>query len=399
MPDITSPTFKADPFPFYAQLRRESPVHEVMLPGRQRAWLVTRYADVLALLKDERFVKSRANVAGDGSYREPWMPAMFRPLSRNMLDLEPPDHTRLRSVVQKAFTPRFVETLRDRVETIAGDLLTTMKRRNRMDVIADFALPLPTIVIAEMLGVPAEQQHRFHRWSQSIVAANWSKWSMVRAVPNVMAFIRYIRRLIALKRARPADDLVTAFVTAHESDDRLNDDELLSMIFLLLIAGHETTVNLIGNGTLALLQHPTEMQRLRDDPSILASAVEELLRFGSPLETATERYAREPLTFAGTPLPTGALVYAVLASANRDETVFADPDHLNLLRDPNRHLSFGLGIHYCLGAPLARMEGQIAFRALLRTFPHLRLTNKPLRWRRGLVLRGLEGLGVESEPS
>jgi len=190
MPDITSPTFKADPFPYYAQLRRDSPVHEVMLPGRQRAWLVTRYADVLALLKDERFVKSRANVAGDGSYREPWMPAMFRPLSRNMLDLEPPDHTRLRSVVQKAFTPRFVETLRDRVETIAGDLLTTMKRRNRMDVIADFALPLPTIVIAEMLGVPAEQQHRFHRWSQSIVAANWSKWSMVRAVPNVMAFIR-----------------------------------------------------------------------------------------------------------------------------------------------------------------------------------------------------------------
>ncbi len=261
MPDITSPTFKADPFPYYAQLRRESPVHEVLLPGRQRAWLVTRYADVLALLKDERFVKSPANViAGDKSYREPWMPAMFRPLSRNMLDLEPPDHTRLRSIVQKAFTPRFVEMLRDRVEAIASDLLAAMQRRKRMDVIADFALPLPTIVIAEMLGVPAEQQHRFHRWSQSIVAANHSKWSTLRAIPNVMAFIRYIRRLIALKRSRPADDLVTALVVehewAHESDDRLSDDELLSMIFLLLIAGHETTVNLIGNGTLALLQHP-----------------------------------------------------------------------------------------------------------------------------------------------
>jgi len=392
-PDLTSSTFKAGSFSYYARLRRESPVHEVMLPGKQQAWLVTRYADVLALLKDERFVKLRANVA-DNSYREPWMPAMFRPLSRNMLDLDPPDHTRLRSSVQKAFTPRFVEMLRGRVESIADDLLAAMRRRNRLDVIADFALPLPTIVIAEMLGVPKTQQHRFHRWSKNIVAANWSKWSMVRAVPSVIAFIRYIRRLIALKRTQPADDLVTALVNA-ESDDRLSNDELLSMIFLLLIAGHETTVNLIGNGTLALLQHPTEMQRLRDDPTIVVPAIEELLRFGSPLETATERYAREPLTFAGTALPAGALVYAVLSSANRDETVFDDPDRFNLTRDPNRHLSFGLGIHYCLGAPLARMEGQIAIPALLRAFPNLRLTNEPLRWRRGLVLRGLERLRVE----
>lgn len=394
-PDLTSAAFKADPFPFYARLRRESPVHEVMLPGRQRAWLVTRYNDVVALLKDERFVKSRAKViTPDQSYREPWMPAMFRPLSRNMLDLDPPDHTRLRSIVQKAFTPRFVELLRGRVESIADELLTAMRRRRRMDVIADFALPLPTIVIAEILGVPAGQQHRFHRWSQTIVAANWSKWSMVRAVPSVIAFIRYIRRLIVLKREQPADDLVTALTGARESEDRLSDDELLSMIFLLLIAGHETTVNLIGNGTLALLQHPAEMQRLRDDATIVGPAIEELLRFGSPLETATERYAREPLTFAGTALPAGALVYAVLASANRDEAVFPDPDRVDLTRDPNRHLSFGLGIHYCLGAPLARMEGQIAIPALLRAFPNLRLTNEPLRWRRGLVLRGLKSLSV-----
>jgi cytochrome P450 PksS len=359
-PDLTSSAFKAESLRYYARLRRESPVHEVMLPGKQRAWLVTRYADVLALLKDERFVKLRANVATpDEDYREPWMPAMFRPLSRNMLDLDPPDHTRLRSSVQKAFTPRFVEMLRGRVETIAEDLLAAMRHRNHFDVIADFALPLPTIVIAEMLGVPKTQQHRFHRWSKNIVAANWSKWSMIRAVPSVIAFIRYIRRLIALKRTQPADDLVTALVNA-EAEDRLSDDELLSMIFLLLIAGHETTVNLIGNGTLALLQHPSEMQRLRDDATIVVPAIEELLRFGSPLETATERYAREPLTFAGTALPAGALVYAVLSSANRDETVFDDPDRLNFTRDPNRHLSFGLGIHYCLGAPLARMEGQIA---------------------------------------
>ncbi|MGH9419398.1 MAG: cytochrome P450 family protein [Thermoanaerobaculia bacterium] len=393
-PDLTSAAFRADPFPFYARLRRESPVHEVTLAGR-RVWLVTRYNDVLALLKDERFVKSPAGViTPDKTYREPWMPAMFRPLSRNMLDLDPPDHTRLRSIVQKGFTPRFVELLRGRVEAIADELLVAMRQRRRMDVIADFALPLPTIVIAEMLGVPAGQQHRFHRWSQAIVAANWSKWSMVRAVPAVFAFIRYIRRLIALKRQHPADDLITALVGARESEDRLSDDELLSMIFLLLIAGHETTVNLIGNGTLALLQHPAEMQRLRDDTSIVGPAIEELLRFGSPLETATERYAREALTFAGAALPAGALVYAVLASANRDEAVFPDPDRLDLARDPNRHLSFGLGIHYCLGAPLARMEGQIAIPALLRAFPEMRLTNAPLRWRRGMVLRGLEALPV-----
>jgi cytochrome P450 PksS len=395
VPAITSSAFKADPFPYYARLRRESPVHEVMLPGRQRAWLVTRYGDVAALLKDERFVKSPADVIAAGSsYREPWMPAMFRPLSRNMLDLGPPDHTRLRNIVQKAFTPRFVELLRSRIEAIADDLLLAMRRRHRMDVIADFALPLPTIVIAEMLGVPPEQQHRFHTWSQRVVSANWSKWSMLRAVPSVMAFIRYIRQLIALKRERPSDDLVTTLLSAHEAEDRLTNDELLSMIFLLLIAGHETTVNLIGNGTLALLQHPAQMQRLRNDETIIAPAVEELLRFGSPLETATERYAREELSFAGTTLPAGALVYGVLASANRDETVFADAGQLDLSRDPNRHLSFGLGIHYCLGAPLARMEGQIAFPALLRAFPHMRLTGAKLRWRRGLVLRGLESLPV-----
>jgi cytochrome P450 len=394
---LGTPRFKADPFPYYARLRRQAPVHAVTLPDRQRAWLVTRYDDVLSALKDERLVKDRLNVASGKQQRAPWMPAMFRPLSRNMLDLDPPDHTRLRALVQKAFTPRLVEELRPRVETVAASLLANVRGRRRMDLIGDFALPLPTIVIAEMLGVPAEDRRKFHRWSSAIVSTNWSRWSMIKAIPNVIAFIRYIRKLVVARRDSPRDDLVSALVQANEAGDQLSDDELLAMIFLLLIAGHETTVNLIGNGALALLQHPGEIHRLEGDPALLRSAVEELLRYGSPLETATERYAREDITIAGVSVPAGALVYAVLASANRDERQFPDPDRLDLSRDPNRHLSFGLGIHYCLGAPLARLEGQIAFQTLLRECAGLRLRvpAERLRWRSGVVLRGLEALPVE----
>jgi cytochrome P450 PksS len=395
-PLLGTPRFKADPFPYYARLRREAPVHQVTLPDRQRAWLVTRYDDVLAVLRDERLVKDPLNVASGKQQRPPWMPAMFRPLTRNMLDVDPPDHTRLRALVQKAFTPRLIDALRPRVETVAASLLANA-RGHRMDLIGDFALPLPTIVIAEMLGVPPEDRRKFHRWSSAIVSTNWSRWSLVKAIPNVMAFIRYIRKLVASRRVAPRDDLVSALVQANEAGDQLSDDELLAMIFLLLIAGHETTVNLIGNGALALLQHPAELRRLEGDPAMIRSAVEELLRYGSPLETATERYARDDIDIAGARIPAGALVYAVLASANRDERQFTDPDLLDLDRDPNRHLSFGLGIHYCLGAPLARLEGQIAFQTLLRECAGLRLIApvERLRWRRGVVLRGLEALPVE----
>jgi cytochrome P450 PksS len=401
-PNLADPRFKANPFPYYASLRREAPVHRVVLPDKQQAWLITRYADVLAVLKDVRFVKSRENVLSPAFRRAgPWMPAMFRPLSRNMLDLDPPDHTRLRSLVQKAFTPRFVDLMQVRVQSFADELVSAIRGRSRdgMDIIADYALPLPTIVIAEMIGVPVADRGKFHRWSNAIVTAGWSRWSMIRSIPSVMAFVRYIRRLTALKRAQPADDLLTALVTVRESGDQMNDDELLAMVFLLLVAGHETTVNLIGNGMLALIEHPDEMRRLRGEPGIIKSAVEELLRYGGPLETATERYAREDIVIAGTRIPAGALVFAVLASANRDEEAFSEPDRLDLGREPNRHLSFGFGIHHCLGAALARMEGQIAFQTLLREFNELRLATpaSSLRWRRGLVLRGLRELPVTYE--
>jgi cytochrome P450 PksS len=223
---------------------------------------------------------------------------------------------------------------------------------------------------------------------------------MLQAAPSVIAFLRYIRRLVAKRRSNPQDDLVSALVSAEEAGDRLDEDELVAMIFLLLVAGHETTVNLIGNGTLALLDNPSELRRLRSEPPLAPAAVEELLRFDGPLETATERYAREETEIAGARIPRGSLVYAVLASANRDERRFSEPDRLDLSRDPNRHLAFGLGIHYCLGAPLARLEGRIAFEVLLRRRPGLRLTmdRAALRWKRGAVLRGLRELPVE-DPS
>jgi len=395
-PDIESAEFQSNPYPTYARLRAETPVSRVRLPGGQSAWLVTRYDDVAAVLKDERFVKDRSRVLSpEQAAKQPWIPSLFKPLARNMLDVDPPDHTRLRQLVHKAFAPRLIERLRERVRTLTEELISVAERRGRMDLIADYALPIPTTIISEMLGVPASDRHRFHRWSRVIVASSPSGWRMLRAIPSAIAFLRYIRRLVRLRRSDPRDDLVTALVQAQDEGTRLEENELVAMIFLLLIAGHETTVNLIGNGMLALLGHPDQMTRLRDEPDLIRTGVEELLRFDGPLEMATERYTREDVEIAGATIPRGELVYAVLASANRDDRQFQDPDRLDLSREPNRHLAFGLGVHYCLGAPLARLEGQIAIGTLLRRVPNIQLPRRSLRWRRGLVLRGLEALPVE----
>jgi cytochrome P450 len=243
--------------------------------------------------------------------------------------------------------------------------------------------------------VPTRDRDRFQRWSKVIVSVNAFNVSW-RVFPAVWGFTRYLKRLFARRRAEPGDDLTTALVRAEEAGQRLGEDELLAMAFLLLIAGHETTVNLIASGTLELLRHPDQLDRLRRDPALLGTGVEELLRFTAPVFLATERYAREDLELGGVPIPRDGLVFAALGSANRDETVFRDPDRLDVARTENKHLGFGLGIHYCLGAPLARLEAQVAFEALLRRMPELRLEVPPesLRWRRSLILRGLEALPV-----
>jgi cytochrome P450 len=396
-PDLASPAFKADPYPFYARLRAEAPVWRATLRDRRTAWLVTRYEDVARVLKDDTFVKDKLNAMDpEQRAKTPWVPGFLKPLERNMLDLDDPDHARLRALVSKAFTPRLIEQLRGRIETLCEELLDHMQRarghRDGTDLVADYTLPLPATVIAELLGVPAEDQTRFHRWSNRLVSVSSGR-DMWRAIPAAYSFVRYLRRLVERRRADPEDDLITALIRAEEAGDKLSEDELLAMAFLLLVAGHETTVNLIASGTLALLEHPEQADRLRRDPLLVKPAVEELLRYTSPVEMATERYAREDAEIGGKTIPRGALVLAVLGSANRDERNFEDPDSLDLARDPNRHLAFGRGgVHHCLGAPLARMEGQIALNALLRRFPGVRLAPGTLRWRRGLFLRGLERL-------
>jgi cytochrome P450 len=398
-PDLASPAFKANPYPFYAGLRAGAPVWSATLRDRRTAWLVTRYEDVAGVLKDDTFAKDKLNAMDpEQRAKTPWVPGFLKPLERNMLDLDDPDHARLRALVSKAFTPRIIERLRGRIEALCEELLDAMererKRESGTDLVAGYALPLPATVIAELLGVPAEDHARFHRWSNRLVSVS-SRRDMLRALPAALSFVRYLRNLVERRRAGPEDDLITALIRAEEAGDKLSEDELLAMAFLLLVAGHETTVNLIASGTLALLEHPEQTERLRREPSLVKPAVEELLRYTSPVELATERYARQDTEIGGRRIPRGGLVLAVLGSANRDERHFEDPDVLDLARDPNRHLAFGRGgVHHCLGAPLARMEGHIALSALLRRFPGARLAMAPesLHWRRGLFLRGLEKL-------
>jgi cytochrome P450 PksS len=393
-PNLASPQFKSNPYPFYARLREEAPVYRTILPSRQVAWLVTRYDDVLTVLKDERFAKDRFNAMPPGRRAKmPWVPNLLKPLARNMLDLDAPDHTRLRALVHKAFAPRLIERLRERIQTLCDDLLTVVQHNGSLELIREYALPLPATIIAELLGIPPQDRTKFHSWSTSIVSVS-SSGDLLRALPQVWLFMRYLRTLFKQRRANPRDDLVTALVQAEEAGDMLSEDELLAMVFLLLIAGHETTVHLISSGTLALLAHPEQLNLLRQNPALIKPAIEELLRYTSPVAMATERFAREDITIGGMTIPRGEQVLAVLGSANRDERQFPNPDILDITREPNRHLAFGQSVHFCLGAPLARLEGQIAVNTLLRRIPNLHLTTAPetLSWRKGLFLHGLEQL-------
>lgn len=395
-PDLAAPQFKANPFPFFARLRAEAPVYPVTLPDRRRAWLVTRYDDVVTALKDPRFGKDRFNIlTAEQLSKLPWTPGFFKPLLHNMLDRDPPDHTRLRALVHKAFTPRVVEQLSERIQSLADDLLSASLQRGRMELVADYAQRVPVTIISELLGVPDVDRSKFQRWA-NMIALSGSSRNPVRIISAVWMFMQYVRKLIALRRSSPGRDLITTLLLVEEGGARLSDDELLSMVSLLLVAGYEPTVNLITSGTLALLQNPEQLVWLRENSSLMKRAVEELLRYTSPVQLATERYAQEEVTLSGTTIARGDLVLAVLASANRDERQFKAPDTLDLAREPNRHVSFGAGIHYCLGAPLARLQGEISLRTLLHRLPRLRLAlpRESLRWRRGIFVRGVEKLPV-----
>jgi len=386
--DLARPDFKANPYPFYARLRATSPVCPTKLLG-QPTWLITRYEDVVNVLKDERFVK-------DWPPRTKWIHRLSGPVTRNMLNKDAPDHNRLRTLVHKAFTPSLVERLRNRIQEACDELLDTLAVRGHMDLMSGFALPLPLTIIAELLGIPSEERRRMHVLSRSSLSAS-NVLGVLRSVPDQRLLIRRIRKLIAERRREPSDDLITALVQAEEAGDKLNEEELVATIILLLIAGYETTVNLIGTGALALIENSEQRELLLGNRALADSAIEELLRYTSPLDVASQRFAREDVRVDSVTIPQSHVVVAVLGSANHDESQFPDPENLDLVRNPNRHVAFGQGVHFCVGAPLARLEGQIALLTLFRRFPTLALANAvdQLRWRKSLIVRGLEELPVK----
>lgn len=401
--DLFDPQFKANPHPVYAQLRRLAPVHRVRNRDGRPLWLVTRYEDTLKVLKDPRFVKNRWTVMSpEQRVHSPEFPPAVQFFDRNLLALDPPAHTRLRTLVNKAFTSRAIEKWRPPIQTLADALLDRVQGQGQMDLIEDYAFPLPMNVITRLLGIPAEDQALFRRWSTVLITHTGvlDSPTIALVVPVLETLAAYLRQLFAAKRRHPQEDLTTQLVQVEEAGDTLSEDERIAMLMLLIVAGHETTVSLIGNGVLALLQYPDQLAQLQADPALITTALEELLRYDGPVETSTLRYAQEDVELGDITIPQGEPVLVVLTSANRDEGYFAQPDTLNITRTENRHLAFGHGIHFCLGAPLARLEGQIALGTLFRRLPTLRLAVDPttLIWRRSLLIRGLSHFPVVFQP-
>jgi cytochrome P450 len=362
-------------------------------------WMLTRYRDVHDALRDARFSveRIRAPLVRDNLTRMPEFLRQSAQGLRSMLIMDPPDHTRVRKLVNKAFTPKRIAALRAHIEALVGTLLDEAAERGRFDVIHDLAEPLPAIVIAELLGVPAQDHRQFREWSSALIsgAASPSAAARTDAAAAGQRLFGYLADTIADRRRAPREDLISAMLQAQEERDALSDAELLATSNLLLLAGHETTTNLIGNGMLALLREPDAWRRLCAQPELLPTAIEELLRFDGPVQ-ATVRVALEEVRIDEHPIPQGALVMVSIGAANHDPAVFANPDRLELARDPNPHLAFGFGTHFCLGAPLARLEAQLAFQALTRRFPKLALVDDRPAYRPNPVLRGLVRLEVES---
>ena len=398
--DLLSQETKRDPVAFSARLREQGPLIHLTSPfSMGESWIVTTYDDTIAVLKDPRFIKDTHKVSKpwerqDAAGENATVIDRFLTWRRDMLTVDPPDHTRLRGLVSKAFTPRMIEQLRPRIQQIADELLEAVQAQGRMDLIVDFAFPLPITVISEMLGIPAKDRQQFRVWSQTIVNVPMEP-QMEDKLAALEMFVQYIKTLLADKSAHPGSDLTSGLVQAEERGDSLNEAELISTIFLLIVAGHETTVNLIGNGMLALLEHPEQMRLLRADPSLLPSAIEELLRYTAPVSLSSPRWASEDIPMHGKVIRKGEMVFASLIGADTDQQQFPDPEVLDILRQENQHVAFGKGIHYCLGAPLVRLEGQIAIGTLLQRLPNLRQAEgAQLTWTQNPILRGLTSLPV-----
>jgi len=398
--DLYSDEFRAQTYETFARMRADDPV--LRQPGLDREtpiWFVTRYEDVVTvLLDDDRFVRDPA-LAFDPDELRAWssgMPEAFQFTEQHMLNRDGDDHRRLRRLVTKAFTPRMVEQLRPRIQEIADELLDGVEERHEMDVIDDYAFPLPITVIAELLGIPAADRDRFRAWSNAVVTPPVGAAALTEIGVLLGQFVGYLRELFERRAADPAEDLISALLQVRDGGDALSEQELFGMVVLLIVAGHETTVNLIANSVLALLEHPDRLEELRREPAGIPAAIEECLRYDGPVERALNRWAAVDVELGGRTICRGESVVAVLGSANRDGERFADADVLAPGRDDSRHVAFGRGSHYCLGAPLARLEGEIALATLLRRLPGLRLAGPrdDLRWRRVPLFRSLASLRV-----
>lgn len=377
--DPTSPKIRAYPYDAYEKIRRKDPVHRLrMIDG----WILTEYADVDRVLRDhKRFSNESPDSVVD---------------YKSFLGMDPPDHTRLRGLVSRAFTPRSVSALAPRIERVARELLNAVEDRDKFDLIEKFAYPLPITVIAEMMGVPPDDMGLFERWSNDIslvIEPTVTDEQRRRIRDSSQSLFDYFEGIMERRRRDPRDDIISALMAVEEDGDRLTHDELLSTLLLLLVAGNETTRNLIGNGTLALIRHPDQLARLRNDPALMDSAIHELLRYDSPVQL-DGRDAVEDVEIGGKKIRAGQRVISVLGAANRDPSAFANPNALDISRDEKSHISFGRGIHHCLGAPLAVLEARIAFAALLARFSSFTLLAEP-RYRDQVVLRGVRELWVE----
>ncbi|MEV0239480.1 cytochrome P450 [Streptomyces sp. NPDC050674] len=395
--DPWDPAFLADPYPAYAELRAQGRVH-YFEPTNQ--WLVSHHADVSALLRDRRLGRTYQHRFTHEEFGRGAPPPEHEPFhtlnDHGMLDLEPPDHTRIRRLVSKAFTPRTVERLKPYVRGLADALVADLVAAGGGDLLKDVAEPLPVAVIAEMLGIPESDRAPLRPWSADICGMyelNPSEETAARAVRASVEFSDYLRELIAARRKEPGEDLVSGLIEAHDEGDRLTEQEMISTCVLLLNAGHEATVNATVNGWYALFRNPSQLELLRSDHTLVPSAIEELMRYDTPLQLF-ERWVLDDIEIAGTTIPRGAEIAMLFGSANHDPQVFRNPSGLDLTRADNPHISFSAGIHYCIGAPLARIELAASMGALLDRAPTLRLATEPER-KPNFVIRGLEGLAVE----
>jgi cytochrome P450 len=398
--DLYSDEFRTATYETFAQMRAQDPVFcQPGVDGETMLWFVTRYDDVVAvLLDDERFVRDPALVFTppelESFYEGPAEAVDF--LHTHMLNKDGDEHRRLRRLVTKAFTPRMVERLRPRIQEIADGLVDDVEERRQMDLVDEFAFPLPITVIAELLGIPAADRDRFRLWSNAIMTPALTAEELARAGDLMSQFVAYLRELFERRRGTPGDDLVSALLQVEEGGDRLSEQELSSMVALLIIAGHETTVSLIGNAVLVLLQHPDHRAELERDPTLIAPAIEELLRYDGPVERALNRWAAEDVELGGKTIHRGEGIIVILGSADRDPARFRNPNVLDFTRDDNKHVAFGRGSHYCLGAPLARLEAEIALTTLFRRLPGMRLAFPvdELSWRPVPLFRSLASLRV-----